>query len=1717
MHVTWEDGKVMLFCFNCSKSGTATYEDLCHGIGLVPTDLFDVPLPPRSERPNASVTRKPATRRTPLPKVLPLAKEAPKSEPRHRFEETQAYEYFDAQGTLVQRVVREECAIKSHPAKRFKQQFVDPKNGAMVNQKPEGFTPVLYNLPAVLEAVQAGKTIYLVEGEKDAETARDHGLTATTNSQGAGSFPEEMAMWLLGYTENGDPLKTKVRIVADLDLAGYRRAANLYQVLTKIGVKPTIVLPATTEDKSDFTDHFAAGFGVGDFKVTSLQRIQLLAQVEEIKQAFTQIKVACDQAAARNAASDENGEAASLEDNSKAAESWAKEASRRLNKIRELSAVSSEVSADDASLVMDINKVRDDAFALVNKTHLDLGLKLPAAVLDQVGGEVIPLAKPGVKIAGPGEYANDPAPHIPNNSVTYAVRRGETVKVTESWADDVPKYRYDSVMNCWAHVVDQFVEDDGLESEFSRPSLGMRVKFFRWRRDENGRPIRQSDGSFEVEEETVTWTAETIQKGKWHEEIPWYGAAALTSTSRRGKDAAFDGILKAVHGPASKTPKYTSTGWRETPQGRIFIHAGGAISAAGSVPADVVLPDAMAVYKMPDPVTEASTLRQAWVDGVQPMLSALPARIVYPMLGFVFESVFADRMKVTLHFQGGRSSYKTACANIGMQFFAPGVHFGNKREVVSGANSGGTALGILRTAALCSNMPVLVDDFAPDGDPKRAQKKLGDVARINYNGSLRAVGTVGGGVKNDRPLNTGLITTGELGPDDSAETRLLTLLLSPGDILNAQDLFPRLEHTNARKSRALLGSSLIQYLAGSLDEEIAEREFWRDHRGAPGNPYDFWVEQIRTLPHDSSLEGRFSDSAQWCSHGIRLMLRMLVTRGALTQEEATEILNKADQGILEALALQNDVAGDSGHRLINYLKDAIASNEAHLTSTDGGQPEDPEGAGWLNRGVSSMHGPIWNPTGTKIGAVKNGRVFLIPSVAVGVANQMASRADATFGESQVSIGSAMLSHGWITPDSAGKNGVQRRISGKLMRVWDIPLTVLMGGEDSPEDDGMLPEASPTAPPSTPLFPGTPPVDNPASDTPAFDPYQEPQPKEGTMIQSHTFVDVLGDEINMVHLTQWQPCIVCQQPAAGSIAGTTVHIACWNTQMEAMQAEKAAQEQAYQAHLTIEPAASPMIEEEAEEPAPEPEIGVPVENEIPSPDSVDEDTSTELVEASKPERVSPQLPVFAASCAVLDTDGIHIPGQPVMPLETLPANMGEIADLVGTLNLGTIVRKNKNRAGKWNFRPLQGQLYITTEATMQLLGIDELPNDRFERVTFMKNHTTNHPFVTAAVKDGWCMSKDGKHLEGTTRMWRKDDPKDGPKRRAMITLVPMLGDDAYPAIAEYKKDGKLKGPADADTIASRFQRFATALQYPYTVSASSTGLDLLIETRKDRDETLAPSKPVPPATIPALVLDHNWSRKLTQEEEGHLYVHAYDRGASYLAAADTNFGIGEATHLTDSPTFNPKLPGYWRIEAPETQEWLMPSIFNPAGREIPGDFWYTTETLALATSDKLGYTIQPKEAYVWEKSSRLFSTFVKKIVDARTALDTPNADDQAARDILKALYVRTFGMIGSHEHQAGRPCYNPERYDFIKGRAGANILRRILKTGEESGRWPVAVYTDTILYTSNEVDGAKAWPGGEATFSRKPGMFKLEGTAKLADLKKYLTGDGFDLTAKTLFK
>jgi hypothetical protein len=82
------------------------------------------------------------------------------------------YNYTDESGTLLYQVTR-------HEPKDFRQRRPDGNGGWIPSLKYADGTlairPVLYNLPEVI----ANDIIFIVEGEKDCETLRDHGFVGT--------------------------------------------------------------------------------------------------------------------------------------------------------------------------------------------------------------------------------------------------------------------------------------------------------------------------------------------------------------------------------------------------------------------------------------------------------------------------------------------------------------------------------------------------------------------------------------------------------------------------------------------------------------------------------------------------------------------------------------------------------------------------------------------------------------------------------------------------------------------------------------------------------------------------------------------------------------------------------------------------------------------------------------------------------------------------------------------------------------------------------------------------------------------------------------------------------------------------------------------------------------------------------------------------------------------------------------------------------------------------------------------------------------------------------------------------------------------------------------------------------------------------------------------------------------------------------------------------
>lgn len=106
----------------------------------------------------------------------------------------------------------------------------------------------LYNLVDVLKA----STVYIVEGEKDVETLKRHGLVATCNFDGAGKWREHYNQWLAGKDlivigDNDDPGRAHVKMLK----------VRLSKIAKSLRVVDLVTHWPEIKDHGDVTDYLA--------------------------------------------------------------------------------------------------------------------------------------------------------------------------------------------------------------------------------------------------------------------------------------------------------------------------------------------------------------------------------------------------------------------------------------------------------------------------------------------------------------------------------------------------------------------------------------------------------------------------------------------------------------------------------------------------------------------------------------------------------------------------------------------------------------------------------------------------------------------------------------------------------------------------------------------------------------------------------------------------------------------------------------------------------------------------------------------------------------------------------------------------------------------------------------------------------------------------------------------------------------------------------------------------------------------------------------------------------------------------------------------------------------------------------------------------------------------------------------------------------------------
>ncbi len=206
--------KVLVKCHAGCKT-----EAVVHEMGLHLSDLF-------IEDPAAVVTRGIKT------KSVPCA----------------TYDYVDEHGHLIFQIVR-------WPGKNFKARTPNPDGGW--SGSTTQVRRVIYNLPSVIKAISHGTTIYITEGEKDADRLISEGLVATTNPFGAGKWQSEYSR----FFADADCV-----LLPDNDPAGKSHMDSVARSIVDVARCVRVVQLPGLNEKEDVSDWLSAGHTIDELR-----------------------------------------------------------------------------------------------------------------------------------------------------------------------------------------------------------------------------------------------------------------------------------------------------------------------------------------------------------------------------------------------------------------------------------------------------------------------------------------------------------------------------------------------------------------------------------------------------------------------------------------------------------------------------------------------------------------------------------------------------------------------------------------------------------------------------------------------------------------------------------------------------------------------------------------------------------------------------------------------------------------------------------------------------------------------------------------------------------------------------------------------------------------------------------------------------------------------------------------------------------------------------------------------------------------------------------------------------------------------------------------------------------------------------------------------------------------------------------------------------------
>jgi len=559
----------------------------------------------------------------------------------------------------------------------------------------------------------------------------------------------------------------------------------------------------------------------------------------------------------------------------------------------------------------------------------------------------------------------------------YKEEDGCTVMFKPSRDGDVVEVR---LCNFTAHIIRDVVEDDGAE-ESRTYTIKARIA---------GREL-----FFDV-------SAARFGALNWIEEQ--LGAAAIVCPVQ-GMRAHVPVAFKTLSEEVEERRTFTHTGWRHIDGEEVFLHAGGAIGAAGTVESvEVRLPPALRRFELPAPPTG---LERAFA--VRESLALLTDhlardRVMFPLTAATYLAALGSAT-VGVQVVGTTGARKTELAALQQR------HFGAEMDAQHlAANWSCTANALGELLFLAKDTLVVIDDFCPRG-------RRGDVAAYHAKADavFRGVGNRAGRgrmrpdgtLRSERPARAVAVSTGEDVMDGhSLRARTIILEVRKGEV-NLEVLTQR---QAAAEQYSAAMAAFVQWIAGRRDE-VDERR-----RLEAAEERDRLLGQLG--------HGRTATIGGQLLFGLRLLLEFARDVGAIELDEHDALLARGRSAILEALGAQqaHHEDADPAELFVELLAGALQSGRGHLADIKGGEVPlvgsevDEDTArlvGWRKcldeykdeRGRTRTR-TEWRPGGDLVGFVDvpGDSIYLLP----GPAHQLVSRLSEAGGE-RIVLGRKMLS------------------------------------------------------------------------------------------------------------------------------------------------------------------------------------------------------------------------------------------------------------------------------------------------------------------------------------------------------------------------------------------------------------------------------------------------------------------------------------------------------------------------------------------------------------------------------------------------------------------------------------------------------------------------------------------------------------------------------------